>query len=240
MAKSPEAYVDTSAFIAFMDRSDSHHPLFRRLFSAPPKLSTTALVVAEGHGWFLRRYDRGRAAEFLALVEMLSPLTILPVGSAEIAAAARLMRRYRDQDLTLTDAVGLHAISICGSRACPWRSTTEPAREGVPPRRTSRPSPADDPDRRLGPRPGVDPRERPIGRVEIAALEVVDRRSEMEPEQRLGAVGDRGGRRTAGPRPLRTREHRVGGVGHRGRPRRGPRRGEPFHAEGGELLSQER
>src|ERR1700720_4350467 len=60
-----EAYVDTSAFIAFLDRSDSYHPLFRRLFSEPPPLVTSALVVAEGHGWFLRRYDGNRAIQFL-------------------------------------------------------------------------------------------------------------------------------------------------------------------------------
>jgi predicted nucleic acid-binding protein len=50
MAKSREAYVDTSAFIAFMDASDRHHPLFARLFADPPPLVTTPLVIAEGHG----------------------------------------------------------------------------------------------------------------------------------------------------------------------------------------------
>ena len=53
MAGRTEAYVDTSALIAFADRSDSHHALFRRLFADPPALATSALVVAEGHGWFL-------------------------------------------------------------------------------------------------------------------------------------------------------------------------------------------
>ena len=66
MAKRTDCYVDTSAFIAFLDRSDSFHSLFRRLFSAPPLLVTSALVLAEGQGWFLRRYDRRRAIEFLA------------------------------------------------------------------------------------------------------------------------------------------------------------------------------
>jgi len=49
MAIRTEAYVDTSALIAFADRSDTYHPLFRRLFSSPPRLITTPLVIAEGH-----------------------------------------------------------------------------------------------------------------------------------------------------------------------------------------------
>ena len=35
MARKTEWYVDTSAWIAFLDRSDSYHSLFRRLFSDP-------------------------------------------------------------------------------------------------------------------------------------------------------------------------------------------------------------
>jgi predicted nucleic acid-binding protein len=48
MAGKTDAYVDTSALIAFVDRSDSHHLTFRRLFSQPPSLLTTTLVVAWG------------------------------------------------------------------------------------------------------------------------------------------------------------------------------------------------
>jgi predicted nucleic acid-binding protein len=48
MARKIEAYVDTSALIAFADQSDTHHPLFRRLFANPPGLLTTPLVVTEG------------------------------------------------------------------------------------------------------------------------------------------------------------------------------------------------
>lgn len=110
MATRPEAYVDTSALVAFLDRSDSHHPLFVRLFAQPPKLLTTALVVAEGHAWFLRRYDRRRALQFMSLIESLTPLKILPCGAAEQTAAAAVLRRFVDQDLTLTDALGLHLM----------------------------------------------------------------------------------------------------------------------------------
>ena len=110
MVERTKVYVDTSAFIAFVDRSDTHHALFRRLFSEPPAIYTTTLVIAEGHAWFLRRYDRYRALQFLALIEDLIPLEIARVGQAEQAGAAQLLRRFSDQDLTLTDAVGLHVM----------------------------------------------------------------------------------------------------------------------------------
>ena len=118
MGKRPDAYVDTSAFIAFVDRSDTHHSLFRQLFSEPPAIITTTLVVAEGHAWFLRRYDRTRALQFLSMIEDMKPLEITPVGTAEQAGAARLLRRFSDQDLTLTDAVGLHLMQAQKVKSC--------------------------------------------------------------------------------------------------------------------------
>ena len=81
MATKADAYVDTSALIALADRSDSHHPVFLRLFAEPPDLLTTTLVVAEGHGWLLRRYERSRALQFLAMIEAMTPLRVIAVGA---------------------------------------------------------------------------------------------------------------------------------------------------------------
>ena len=131
MARKAEVYADTSAFIAFVDRSDTHHPLFRRLFSEPPRMVTTSLVVAEGHAWFLRRYDRTRAMRFLALIEDLTPLTILSVGPAEVSGAARILRRFSDQDLTLADAVGLCVMKNLGVKSC-WSTDFHLGLMGVP------------------------------------------------------------------------------------------------------------
>ena len=131
MARRIEAYVDTSALIAFLDRSDSHHQLFRRLFSSPPALATTPLVVAEGHGWFLKRYDRTRALQFLALIEDLKPLQLIPVGPDEHAGGVRQLRRFSDQDLSLTDAVGLHVMKLRRSSSC-WSTDVHLGLTGVP------------------------------------------------------------------------------------------------------------
>jgi predicted nucleic acid-binding protein len=120
MATKIDAYVDTSALIAFLDRSDSYHPLFRRLFASPPPLVTSALVIAEGHGWFLRRYDRNRAIQFLNFIDALSVLAIQPFNREELTKACRLAKKFGDQSLTLADAHGLaiinaHRLSACWS-----------------------------------------------------------------------------------------------------------------------------
>jgi predicted nucleic acid-binding protein len=111
MATKTEAYVDTSALIAFLDRSDSFHPLFRRFFSSPPSLVASALVLAEGHGWFLRRYDRNRAIQFLNFIDALSVLAIQRFDREELAKTSRLLKKFGDQSLTLADAHGLVIIS---------------------------------------------------------------------------------------------------------------------------------
>ncbi len=131
MAKENESYVDTSALIAFLDRSDSHHELFKRLFSNPPSLVTTVLVVAEGHAWFLRRYDRTRAMQFLKLIEILTTLSIQPVGHTEQKAATILLRRFSDQDLTVVDALGLHLMQRRRLASC-WSTDFHLGLTGVP------------------------------------------------------------------------------------------------------------
>jgi predicted nucleic acid-binding protein len=110
-ASKSEAYVDTSALIAFADRSDTHHALFRRLFADPPPLVTTLLVIAEGHGWFLKRYDSAKGLQFLSMVEAM-PLEIVAIRAQEQRAATTFLRKFSDQDLTLTDAVGLHVMAL--------------------------------------------------------------------------------------------------------------------------------
>ena len=131
MAGRTEAYVDTSAFIAFLDRSESHHSLFARLFSDPPRLLTSPLVVAEGHGWFLRRYDSRRAFQFLAFLDDLKPLEIVTVGAADLKQASKYLRRFSDQELTIADAVGLFLMDRRRLRSC-WSTDRHMGLTGGP------------------------------------------------------------------------------------------------------------
>jgi predicted nucleic acid-binding protein len=130
MARKTEAYVDTSALIAFVDRSDTHHPLFKRLFADPPPIVTTSLVIAEGHGWFLKRYDRIKALQFLNMVEIM-PFEIVPIGLPQQKASIDFLRQFSDQDLTFTDAAGLHVMKARRIRTC-WSTDFHLGLTGVP------------------------------------------------------------------------------------------------------------
>jgi predicted nucleic acid-binding protein len=131
MASRNEAYVDTSALIALADRADTWHPLFQRLFSDPPPIVTTTLVIAEGHAWFLRRHDSSRALQFISRIEEMLPLEVVPVGPHEQAGGIQILRRFSDQDLTLTDAIGLHCMRAHKVRTC-WSTDRHLALTGVP------------------------------------------------------------------------------------------------------------
>lgn len=124
-----EAYVDTSALIALLDKSDSHHVSFRRLFSAPPPLVTSALVISEGHGWFLRRYDRDRAIQFLNFIEEL-PVSIEAFDEASLGSAGRLLKKFADQKLTLADAHGLVIMRQRSVKSC-WSTDRHLGLTGV-------------------------------------------------------------------------------------------------------------
>ena len=130
-ARKIECYVDTSAFIALLDRSDSYHPLFRRLFSAPPPLITSSLVITEGHGWFLRRYDQRRAIEFLSFIDALPKLTVRRFDALELASAGAVVKKFADQKLSLADAHGL-ALMREPRIGCCWSTDRHLSLGGVP------------------------------------------------------------------------------------------------------------
>ena len=131
MAQKTECYVDTSGFIAFLDKSDSYHSLYRRLFSEPPPLVTSALVIAEGHGWFLRRYDQRRAVQFLAFIGTLPGIVIEAFDAEALSRASRIVKKYADQKLTLADAHGLAILQTNRPSAC-WSTDRHLGLSGVP------------------------------------------------------------------------------------------------------------
>jgi hypothetical protein len=120
----------TSAFITFVDRSATYYSLFDRLFGDPPELETS-VGGGRGHGWFLRRYDRYRAMQFLGLFDTLTVVRIATISRREQQAAFTIIRQYSDQALTLTNAVGLHLMEARGIESC-WPTDVRLGLTGVP------------------------------------------------------------------------------------------------------------
>jgi predicted nucleic acid-binding protein len=131
MARRNDCYVDTSAFIAFLAESDKYHQLFSRLFADPPPMVTSALTIAEGHSWFLRKYDAQRAAGFLGFVRELEDLTIESFDDRAIADVTAIAAKFQDQKLTLVDAHGLAIMKEYALKSC-WSTDRHLGLTGVP------------------------------------------------------------------------------------------------------------
>ena len=87
-------------------------------------------MIAEGHGWFLRRYDQARAVQFLSFIETLAVLAIHPFDADSLAKSARLVRKFADQKLTLADAHGLAVIAERRITSC-WSTDRHLGLTGV-------------------------------------------------------------------------------------------------------------
>lgn len=113
-----EISVDTGGWIARMSRDDAHHA---RAIAAWPDLLrrfrrvvATNLVIAESYT-FLRRAVGFPAAWALLERLQLTPHLAVIYADADLEHDARvLLRQYRDQDFSYTDAVSFAAMRRTG------------------------------------------------------------------------------------------------------------------------------
>jgi predicted nucleic acid-binding protein len=88
-------------------------------------------VIAEGHGWFLRRYDQIRAVQFLGFIDQLTLLAIQPFDATALSKSARFAKKFADQELTLADAHGLVLIEERRITSC-WSTDRRLSLTGIP------------------------------------------------------------------------------------------------------------
>lgn len=101
-------FVDSGAFIAFLDRSDHYHQPATRLFADPPRRWFSSLaVVAETYGWFLHRLGEDAARTFRLALGDLPRLRLLPLDADHHTAVLRKLDRFRGRRLTYVDASSL-------------------------------------------------------------------------------------------------------------------------------------
>ena len=124
-------FIDTGAFVAFLDGSDRSHAAVAALFAAPPRrLFTSAPVLAEGYGWFLHRLGESAARQFLALLDELPALEVVDTDPKHRIAIRRKLDAHRGRKLTWVDA---SSLEVCRSRkiATVWGVDLDLAIEGA-------------------------------------------------------------------------------------------------------------
>lgn len=103
-----EAFIDSGAFVAFLDRSDTQHPEAVALFGRPPaRLTTSILVVSESYGWFLHKLGEPAGRKFRQLLNDLPSLRILGADEKHHGAVNRKLETLRGRKLTFVDASSL-------------------------------------------------------------------------------------------------------------------------------------
>ena len=105
---SREVFIDSGAFIAFLDRSDRLHPDVVALFARRPRRwCTSALVISETYGWFLHRLGEDAARTFRLLTADLPRLVVFGLDEAHRTAVDRRLEKLRGTKLTYVDASSL-------------------------------------------------------------------------------------------------------------------------------------
>ncbi len=101
-------FIDSGAFIAFLDASDRSHADVDACFAGPPKRwCTSLLVVSETYSWFLHRLGEDDARAFRALLVRLPGLQLLDVDRSHHAAVQNKLEEHRGRKLTYVDASSL-------------------------------------------------------------------------------------------------------------------------------------
>jgi predicted nucleic acid-binding protein len=102
-----DAFVDTSALYAIIDRKDSHHlmmsGLVRQLLQSRRRLITTDYIVCEAINLANARPGNQVGERILDLIDRSSALRVEWVGSARCEATKSFYRRHSDHRYSFTD-----------------------------------------------------------------------------------------------------------------------------------------
>lgn len=104
-----KVFVDATAWIALNDRGDQYHQaavaIYHRLLQERRFLVTTNLVVAEAQIIIRRKGGFDPAIRFLESIRQTHRLQMIYADPDIDLLAGRILRQFRDHELSLADAV---------------------------------------------------------------------------------------------------------------------------------------
>jgi uncharacterized protein len=110
------AIADTGSLVAFLDRSERHHPwVVRRIAELDAPLLVCEPVLAEAM-FLLARLGKGQDA-LLGLLENGALRVALRVQE-HVPELRALLRKYRDRPMSLADACVVRMAELHGRHAC--------------------------------------------------------------------------------------------------------------------------
>jgi len=128
---SAEAFIDSGAFVAFLDRSDHQHAEARAMFGRPPtRLTTSILVVSETYSWCLHKLGEPAARTFRQFLDELPALRILHADANHHRAVWEKLDSLRSRKLTFVDASALVCLEAHGINTV-WGTDYDLALEGA-------------------------------------------------------------------------------------------------------------
>ena len=101
-------FLDSGIIIAQLSKSDQWHAQAVALFDGPtPAWTTSVLVIAETHSWFLHRMGEQAARGFLEFMGQLRGLHVFDATREHHERVQTTLNRYRGARLTYVDASSL-------------------------------------------------------------------------------------------------------------------------------------
>lgn len=102
-----EAFVDTSALYALIDRKDAHHPAMaervQRVLGSRRRLVTTDYIVCEAVNLANARGGHHVGVRILELIERSTAIRVEWIGSLRFEATKIFYRRHSDHRYSFTD-----------------------------------------------------------------------------------------------------------------------------------------
>jgi predicted nucleic acid-binding protein len=107
------AFVDSSAYLALVNRRDQYHPVSirvqERLIAEEWHLFTSNFLIAEAHGLILARVDHQVARRFLATMPQTAT-TIVSVTEIDESRGRDIVFQYDDKEFSLVDALSFSVM----------------------------------------------------------------------------------------------------------------------------------